>query len=463
MKYMSTRGGIEPIPFSDAVMMGLATDGGLILPAEIPDVTRHIDAWKRMDYPDLAFEVMSRYIGNDISKSELRAIIDESYSTFSDKRVAPVIPLDGYYLMELFHGPTLAFKDIALQFLGNLFAHILDHRQENLNILGATSGDTGSAAIAGIRGKKRINIFILHPHRRVSPIQERQMTTVLDDNVFNIAIDGSFDDGQRIIKELFNDIGFKSKYRLGAVNSVNWARILAQIVYYFYGAFRVLAKTGKKRVNICVPSGNFGNIFAGYLARKMGAPIETLILATNENDILSRFFQTGVYGKDTVRETYSPSMDIQIASNFERYLFYYLGEDCERLRSTMIEFEKTGVITMKPGESAPVDTAIVAGSGSNAVTLETIKSCYDKSGYTLDPHTAVGVAVAKKIGAKELPTLCLATAHPAKFADTVKLASGFEAPSHEMIAGLEHLPTRCTLLPANTAEVRSFIRSQLGI
>ncbi|MDW7758450.1 MAG: threonine synthase, partial [Desulfuromonadales bacterium] len=289
MRYLSTRGKVRNLTFKDAVMMGLADDGGLLLPESIPALTPgDIAAFSKLAYPELAFQILSRFVG-DIPAADLKDLIDRSYQSFTHPEVTPVVHKDGVYILELFHGPTLAFKDVALQFLGNLFEYLLKERGQKMNILGATSGDTGSAAIYGVRGKENINIFILHPHGKVSPIQELQMTTVVDPNVFNLAIRGTFDDGQRIVKEAFGDLAFKEKYSLGAVNSINWARVLAQVVYYFYAWGRVSAETGCQEIYFSVPTGNFGDIFAGYIARRMGLPIRRLILATNENNILCRF------------------------------------------------------------------------------------------------------------------------------------------------------------------------------
>ena len=458
MKYISTRGGIEPISFTEAVMMGLASDGGLLLPETIPDVSDKLTEWRTLPYSELAHAILARFVGEDIAPDDLRQLITKSYSTFACKEIVPIVPVNDLFIMELFHGPTLAFKDVALQLLGNQFEYILERDDRRLNILGATSGDTGSAAIAGVRGKGNMNIFILHPYKKISPIQERQMTTILDENVFNIAIKGSFDDGQRIIKSLFNDLKFKEKYALGAVNSVNWARVAAQIVYYFYGALRVSELTGQPRIRVCVPTGNFGNIFAGYLAMKMGAPISQLILAANENDILATFFQTGNYRRGSVQETYSPSMDIQIASNFERYLYYYVNQDSEKLRSLMQNFTDTGSIVIPAPAQGAVDSSIMADRASNEETLETIRTTYHASDYLVDPHTAVGVSVCRKHTGSSEPTLCLATAHAAKFGDVIKLALGYDAAHHDSINKLHDLPTRCEILPATDDAVRSFIK-----
>ncbi|MGE4558563.1 MAG: threonine synthase, partial [Desulfobulbus sp.] len=343
MRYISTRGGIEPLKFQDAVMMGLARDGGLLLPESLPSVdVDMLDRWQYLPYQYLAREILSLFI-DDIPALDLEDLVERSYASFAHPQVTPVTRRGDVYILELFHGPTLAFKDVALQLLGNLFEYVLARSGGLMNILGATSGDTGSAAIAGVRGKKNINIFILHPHGRTSPIQALQMTTVLDPNVFNIAVRGTFDDAQSIVKALFNDLEFRDTYHLGAVNSINWARVLAQVVYYVY-AFLKLRKLGNDSVDFSVPTGNFGDIFAGYVARRLlpEGSIHTLILATNANDILTRFVTRGDYSRGQVQVTSSPSMDIQIASNFERYLYYLRGEDGAAVKADMESFAATG-------------------------------------------------------------------------------------------------------------------------
>src|SRR5210317_80131 len=327
MKYISTRGGISPISFQEAVMMGLATDGGLLLPESLPKVNPEtLDSWASLSFQQLASKIFHLFI-SDIPTEQLDSLISRSYATFTHPEITPLVRKGDIYILELFHGPTLAFKDVALQFLGNVFEHILEKTGGKMNIVGATSGDTGSAAIYGVRGKDRINIFILHPYKRVSPIQELQMTTVTDPNVFNLAIKGTFDDGQGIVKSIFNNIPFKEKYHLGAVNSINWARILAQVVYYVYAWLKIKSETGIESIDFSVPTGNFGDIFAGYIAKNLlpQGSIRKLILATNENNLLTRFVNQGDYSVSEVVATSSPSMDIQMASNFERYLYYLYG------------------------------------------------------------------------------------------------------------------------------------------
>ncbi len=466
MRYISTRGGVEPIEFQDAVLMGLGDDGGLIIPESIPDVSGKLDEWRKLSYAELAFEVISLF-ASDIPAADLKELIDKTYGEAFAGGVAPVVPVGDVFVMEMWHGPTLAFKDVALQLLGNLFEYILERRGGRMNILGATSGDTGSAAIAGIRGRSGIDIFVMHPHGRVSSIQERQMTTVPDANVHNIAVEGSFDDCQRIMKNLATDLPFKRKYSLGAINSVNWARVLAQIVYYFSGVFGVqdAAPAGGRRpagasgVRICVPTGNFGDILAGWYAMRMGCPISRLILATNENDILSRFFNTGQYRLGQDHQTLAPAMDIQVASNFERYLYYRIGEDPAELRRLMQQFAETGSLHVKPGPDGTVDSAFISDSADTDDVLNAIRRVHEEHGYLIDPHTACGWSVADRVAAPDNnePILCLATAHPAKFPDAIRQGTGKDIAHHPVIDALADLPTRCKLLPNDEQAVRDFI------
>lgn len=445
---------MEAVAFQDAVMTGLATDGGLLLPERLPDVRDRFGAWRELSYSELAFEVI-RLFATDIPEADLRTLVNKSYASFRHPEVAPSVAVGDLTILELFHGPTLAFKDVALQLLGNLFAYILEQRGGCLNILGATSGDTGSAAIHGVRGKKNINIFVMHPAGRTSPIQERQMTSVLDENVFNLAVDGTFDDCQSIMKTTFADVPFKQMHSLGAVNSVNWARVLAQMVYYFYATFDMQKRSGAAAVRFSVPTGNFGDILAGYLAQQMGLPIEQLILATNENDILTRFFNTGVYGKATVVPTISPSMDIQVASNFERYLFYQMDQDGDRVRAMMNQFSQEGRLEVSVDENGVVDPLFIAGRGTKAETLEVIKRYQAQFDYLLDPHTAVGVWVAEQHPAS-VPTICLATAHPAKFTQTMEQALGYSV-HHPILDALEGAPTRCDSIANDRDAVQQYL------
>ncbi len=439
--------------------MGLSEDGGLLLPRTIPRIgSDTLASWKSLDYCQLAFEIMSRFI-DDIPDSDLQALIERSYASFSHDEITPLVQCDDLYILELFHGPTLAFKDVALQFLGNLFEYLLEREGGVLNILGATSGDTGSAAIYGVRNKKKMNIFILHPHQRISPVQEKQMTTVLDDNVYNIAIRGSFDDGQAIVKELFSDVKFKNTYHLGAINSINWARVLAQVVYYVYSYLKISKKENLSALDFAVPTGNFGDIFAGYIAKKMlpEGSIRKLVLATNDNDILSRFVNAGEYSRTEMQQTSSPSMDIQAASNFERYLYYLLDEEPKRVRDCMAEFASEGKIALDESYQDQVQRDFNAKSVNETEVLATIASFYQKYDYVLDPHTAVGVTAAMEFKRQGIPMICLATAHPAKFDATVHEAIQRSPEIPEPLQGITKRESRCELMDAETNQIKAFI------
>jgi threonine synthase len=457
MKYISTRGRIEPIEFDQAVMMGLARDGGLLLPETLPSVpAQKLDAWQNLQYQGLALEVLDLFSGN-MPRNDLEELIERAYSSFRHPQVTPVRKVDDLYIMELFHGPTLAFKDVALQLLGNLFEYELNKSNGFMNIIGATSGDTGSAAIYGVRGRKGINIFILHPHGRTSPIQALQMTTVTDANVFNLAVHGTFDDAQAIVKELFNDLEFKDQYQLGAINSINWARVLAQVVYYVF-AFLKLRRQGFESVDFSVPTGNFGDIFAGYVAKQFlpEGCINRLILATNSNDILTRFVNNGDYSiAGDVTPTFSPSMDIQIASNFERYLYYLHGQDGSKVKADMETFAATGRMDLSLfKEQAACDFA--AHAVSEQETLATIQQ-YDKDhAYLLDPHTAVGVRAAQELKG-DRPVVCLATAHPPKFGEAVQKATAHAVELPPALAGLVDKESRCEIMDADLALIREYV------
>jgi threonine synthase len=453
MKYISTRGKVEPVTFKDAVMMGMASDGGLLIPESFPDISGKLTEWRGLSFQELALEIFSLYI-SDIPREDLKVLVDKSYATFSDELITPTVKLANVDILELFHGPTLAFKDVALQFLGNLFEYILKEREGKLNILGATSGDTGSAAIQGVRGKDNINIFIMHPEGKTSPLQALQMTSVLDDNIYNISIDASFDDCQNIMKETFADLEFKEEYQLGAVNSVNWARILAQTVYYFH-AWNQISDNGQK-LNFSVPTGNFGDIFAGFIAKSMGLPIEKLILATNENDILTRFFASGEYSRTGVNFTISPAMDIQIASNFERFLYFLLERDPDKVSQLLNQFKTTGRMTVPEKYMKQNDTFISASAGTKE-TLATIKKYWEQEKYILDPHTAVGVSVAEQINSNTR-TVCLSTAHPAKFPDAIIEATGEDLASHPSLNALKGAETRCQKLPNDISAIQKYLR-----
>jgi threonine synthase len=469
MKYISTRGTAPKLSFEDVVLAGLASDGGLYVPETTPEFSMaEIVAMQSLSYPELAYKIISRFTGEEIAADALKNIINDTYGaagTFRHAAVAPLKQLDANtYLLELFHGETLAFKDFALQFLGRLLSHILEKRGGRATIVGATSGDTGSAAIAGCRGRKNMEIFIMYPHGRVSDVQRLQMTTVLDKNVHNIAVDGSFDDCQDIVKTLFADVEFREKYNLTAVNSINWARIVAQIVYYFYAALRLGAPA--RAVSFAVPTGNFGDIYAGYMAKKMGLPIEQLIIATNRNDILARTLETGNYSVTAVEPSLSPSMDIQISSNFERLLFDLYDRDGVKLADLMAKFRVEKKLELSQLALGRLRGEFAVATASDNETKTTIKECFLATGELLDPHTAVGLCAGNKARKNlQIPLVILATAHPAKFPDAVKAATkdigGIypELPPH--LADLQKREEKFTRL-GNAAEgVKQFIEKSI--
>ncbi|KAA9004747.1 threonine synthase [Paenibacillus spiritus] len=454
MEYISTRGNVKGIGFIDTVLMGLADDGGLLVPAEIPAVDAEtLEEWRSLSFQELFLKIFSLYTNGEIPEEDLKELVNRSYASFRDPQVAPLRRIDdSLYVLELFHGPTFAFKDVALQFIGELYSYISRTRGEIIHILGATSGDTGAAAIAGVRGKEGIKICILHPNGKVSKVQELQMTTVDDANVLNLSVQGNFDDCQRIIKELFGDLEFKAKYHLRAINSINFVRILAQTVYYFHAFLQLPEEAKGRTVNISVPSGNFGNIFSGYLAKKMGLPIGKLIIATNENNILERFVKTGEYKPGEFAQTHSPSMDIQVASNFERYLYYLLNEDGAAVAERMKELQTEGRIAAEGEELRRVQADFAALGVTNGDCLETIAKYSREKGYLLDPHTACGVAAYEAHnGAGEIG-ITFATAHPAKFDEAISLLDirqEFPAP----ISALSELPQVQTIVDNDKAEV----------
>lgn len=457
MKYKSTRGQVSGLSFSDALLMGLASDNGLLVPETIPDVSDKLEQWRNLGFVELAQELMPLFV-DDIAPEVLKELVAESYASFDHEDVVAVQELGDLTVLELFHGPTLAFKDVALQLLGKLFEHVLGQRQQRLNILGATSGDTGSAAIDGVRGQKNVDIFIMYPKGRVSPLQELQMTTVADDNVHCIELEGSFDDCQNIMKTVFADAGYKAKYQLGAVNSVNWARVLAQIVYYGYASLR-----HSEPSVFCVPTGNFGNVFAAYLAKRMGFAIKHLLVATNDNDILARFFATGTYARGTVHQTLSPAMDIQVASNFERFLYYYFDQDSARLTRFMEDFAAQGRASI---EAPPSEALMSSVAVNREQTLEAMRQVNEQFGYVLDPHTAVGYYAARRLVEhshehSEAPVVVVGTAHPAKFPEAVEEATGTE-PTHPSLTALVGLPKRSEPLPCDIEAVKAYLVSSLA-
>jgi threonine synthase len=470
LKYVSTRGDTSPRGFSDILLEGLAPDGGLYLPEHYPRVdAATLARWRGLHYAELAFEILSLYI-DDIPPTDLRRLCEATYTEeiFGTPQIAPLKKLeDGLYLQALSNGPTLAFKDMAMQLLGNLFEYELARRGEELNILGATSGDTGSAAEYAMRGKQGVRVFMLSPRGRMSPFQQAQMFSLQDANIHNIAIVGVFDVCQDIVKAVSNDLDFKRRHRIGTVNSINWARLLAQVVYYFAGYFQATASDAE-RVSFAVPSGNFGNICAGHVARSMGLPIQRLVLATNENDVLDEFFRTGSYRVRAAAETHetsSPSMDISKASNFERFVFDLLGRDGARTRALFSDtLAHDGCFTLTAAEFAPAvaDTpgfGFVSGRSTHADRLATIRSTWQRGGVIIDTHTADGLKVALEQREPGVPMIVLETALPAKFAETIRAALGRDPERPAALRGIEDLPRRYVVMAADVAGVKRHIEA----
>ncbi|WP_428423597.1 threonine synthase [Methylibium sp.] len=467
MNYLSTRGDTTPRGFCDILLEGLAPDGGLYLPERYPRVdAATLARWRGLSYADLAFEILSLYIA-DIPAADLHMLVHKTYTReiFGTTQITPLKPLEpGIALQALSNGPTLAFKDMAMQLLGNLFEYELARRGETLNILGATSGDTGSAAEYAMRGKQGVRVFMLSPHGRMSPFQQAQMFSLPDANIHNLAIEGVFDDCQDIVKAVSNDLEFKRRWRIGTVNSINWARLLAQVVYYFAGYFQA-TKTNDERVSFAVPSGNFGNVCAGHVARMMGLPIDQLVVATNENDVLDEFFRTGSYrvrGAADTHETSSPSMDISKASNFERFVFDLLGHDSNAAARTRQLFgddiARHGGFALTPAEFARVrEFGFVSGKSTHADRVATIRDTQQRFGVTIDPHTADGLKVGRAHAKPGTPLLVLETALPIKFAATIIEALGHEPPRPAGLDGLEQLPRRFKVMPASASTVQAYI------
>jgi threonine synthase len=466
VNYLSTRGHPDRKRFCEILLEGLAPDGGLYLPEQYPQVdTATLARWRELPYAELAFEILSLYI-DDIPPADLKAICAKTYTAevFGTDEIVPLRELeDGVYLEALSNGPTLAFKDMAMQLLGNLFEYELARRGAELNILGATSGDTGSAAEYAMRGKKGVRVFMTSPDGRMSPFQQAQMFSLQDENIHNIAITGVFDDCQDIVKAVSNDLGFKRKYRIGTVNSINWARLLAQVVYYFAGYFQATA-SNEKPVSFTVPSGNFGNVCAGHVARTMGLPVQTLVVATNENDVLDEFFRTGIYrvrGAADTHETSSPSMDISKASNFERFVFDLVGRDAARLRKLFVEdlglegrFDLSGDPAFK---DAAERFGFKSSRSTHADRLATIRDTDKRFATLIDPHTADGLKAAREHLAPGVPMVVLETALPIKFAETLVEALGHEPERPAKFEGIEALPKRVVKLPADAEAVKAYI------
>ncbi len=456
MQFVSTRGHAPVLGFSDAVLAGLAADGGLYLPQSWPQLTAdEIAGFAGRPYADVAFDIIGRFTEGEIPEEALRNIVDGAYSSFRHPSVTPLVELEpNHFVLELFHGPTLAFKDVAMQFLSRMMDHILAERGARATIVGATSGDTGSAAIEAFRGRETTDIFILHPEGRTSPVQRRQMTTVLDSNVHNIAVQGTFDDCQAIVKEMFADTRFRDRVHLSGVNSINFGRIVAQIVYYFTAA--VSLGSPHRPVSFTVPTGNFGDVFAGWCAKAMGLPIEKLVIATNANDILRRTLDTGRYDMGGVTATISPSMDIEVSSNFERLLFEATGRDAGAVVRMMEGLKQSRGFAVPEKALAVIRQGFAAGTTSEAETARTIGETLSACDYLLDPHTAVGVKVARE-HLSATPMITLATAHPAKFPAAVHAASGVESPLPDWLADLHQREERVSVLANDAGAVEDFI------
>jgi len=476
MLYLSTRGHLDRKHFCEILLEGLAPDGGLYLPERYPqlsdaDLTRLRQVWQQKGYAALAFEILSLYI-DDIPAADLKALCEKTYTTavYGTETIVPLKPLQTagdktpeLYLQALSNGPTLAFKDMAMQLLGNLFEYELARRGEELNIFGATSGDTGSAAEYAMRGKKGVRVFMTSPHGRMSPFQQAQMFSLLDENIHNIAIEGVFDDCQDIVKAVSNDLDFKRQYKIGTVNSINWARLLAQVVYYFAGYFQATTANAQK-VSFTVPSGNFGNVCAGHVARMMGLPVAQLVVATNENDVLDEFFRTGLYrvrGTADTHETSSPSMDISKASNFERFVFDLLGRDAAKTKALFGDaLNQQGRFDLSADPrfaGAASRYGFVSGKSTHANRLDTIRQVFDRYGVMIDTHTADGVKVAREHLQAGVPMLVLETALPIKFAGTIVEALGREPERPAKFEGIEALPKRVKVMPADVAQVKAYI------
>ena len=458
MKYISTRGGTPALTFNDVLLSGLAPDGGLFVPEQWPTFSEHeIARFKDLPYPELALRVLKPFVGDDIAEAALAGIIDGAFANFDTPEIAPLKPIgDGEWLLELFHGPTLAFKDMALQFLGPVFDHVLKTKGERATIIGATSGDTGSAAIEACRDRDAIEIFMLHPQGRVTDVQRRQMTTVESENVHNIAIDGTFDDCQDLVKAMFNDPDMRQRLKLSAVNSINWARIMAQVVYYFWAGAKL--GTPETHISFAVPTGNFGNVFAGYEARAMGLPVDQLVVGSNTNDILTRFFESGTMELADVTPTISPSMDIQVSSNFERLLFDLIGREGDKVRSVLEGFRETGRFSVNARSLEAAQAIFYAARFDDEETREIIRDVYDNSDELIDPHTAVGIAAARaQRRDRSVPMVALATAHAAKFPDAVEDATGVRPALPEHLSDLFEREERCTVLANDLDAVKAYV------
>jgi threonine synthase len=464
MRYLSTRGGMPPQRFTDILLGGLAPDGGLVVPEHYPAIdAATLERWRALPYADLAY-VLLRLFCDDIPDAELHALVRRTYTAeaFGSDAIVPVRTLEpGLHLLQLSNGPTLAFKDVAMQLLGHLFEHVLARDGRTLNILGATSGDTGSAAEYAMRGRRGIRVFMLSPAGRMSPFQTAQMFSLRDDNIFNVAVDGVFDDCQDMVKAVSSDLRFKARHAIGTVNSINWARVVAQVVYYFRAWFAVTAD-GPRPVSFAVPSGNFGNVLAGHIARRMGLPIRRLVVATNENDVLDEFFRTGLYRPRSTadtRQTSSPSMDISKASNFERFVWDLVGQDAARTAALWRTVEQDGAFDLggTPDFARVAAFGFVSGASDHATRVRTIRETEARFGVVVDTHTADGLAVAQRWREPDVPMVCLETAQPAKFAETIREALGRDPARPTAYEGIEARAQRFARMPADVAMLKRYI------
>jgi threonine synthase len=459
MKYISTRNSSKTFEFKDVFIKGLADDGGLFIPKSLIKFSKSdIDEFKDLNYQELAKKIIYPFIGNFMNENDLSKIIDKSYSVFRKKNVVDLVKVGDRSVLELFHGPTLAFKDVAMQLLGNFYEYYLNNENEKLNIVVATSGDTGAAAIDAIKGKKNINIFVLHPHNRVSPVQRKLMTTGKEQNVFNIAINGSFDDCQNLVKLMFADKNFSQDIKMSGVNSINWARIIAQSVYYFYSYF--LVEDNKQPINFSVPTGNFGDVYAGYLAKKMGLPINKLIVATNQNDILHRAISKGSYEVEKVHETISPSMDIQIASNFERLIYDLNDGDDIQTAEVMKNIKENGKYIIDQKKSNIINNNFLSSRMSEEEVLKTINTVYEKYSIVLDPHSAIGYGAFDKINLNG-NNIVLATAHPCKFPDAIKKAINLKADLPEELMFVLNEEEKFDIIDNDVDKVKKHIKERI--
>ena len=457
MNYLSTRDKSLNFNFRDIFLRGLAPDGGLFLPSEIRNYNKsELKDLSKLSYSDLAVEILFNFCSDDLSKAELGSLIQDAYKNFEVKEVVKIKKIGNINLLELYHGPTLAFKDIAMQVIGNMYDQLKVAEKKTVNVVVATSGDTGSAAIAALNNRKNINLFVLHPHNKISNVQRKIMTTIGSNNIFNIAIEGSFDDCQRIVKDLFNENDFRKKINMSGVNSINWARIICQIVYYFYAYFFL----GKEKISFSVPTGNFGDVYAGYVAKKMGLPIDKLIVATNENDILQRVINTGEYKPDEVKPSLSPSMDIQVSSNFERLLFYILNKDDQKVGSLMKSLKDKGSFKLSIEEINEIKKDFKAEKISDSETLSIIQEVYKKEKFIIDPHTATAFGAINKI--RELKDIvALGTAHPYKFLETVKKATGENVEAPHQLEKFMDKEEKFDIIENNNEKIKKYILSKI--